>query len=827
MPSFSPLESSTDQSLLYRFIRIYPHELGRTSVIWIIRFLYRFVFVLSWTLIVAQVSSAFHGELSLPILFLFHAVLVFAGSITSYFLFQHFELEYVFLTSLLVGAGLLFGVQFLHVSDMVRIGVLLFVESSILVQLSINIETFTERLFTPLESSRTFPVVESGDTVATLCAGLVLFLNAQTLTPSRVIWIVTGVLALLVPLFLQYHSFIRSLPGLCLYRKQLLGHGEKHDKHHDKKSEQILDLNTAKKQPYIRLLVLIVLSQWFFAVILEFLFTYSISSQFIQHPELVPAASGAVENVLVHEFGLLQIFFAVATLFSHFFLAGRCISNLGVVGSMILYPIVSLLGLAGMVVNFNYFTTVLSRMNAEVVGVIFRNAYQSSYYVFEEAKSQFVRIILDGVIRPIGSLFGTLFLLLSFYVVSSHYYIMAVLVGAFFVLLVFLIATLGVQRYYTQQVISQIKDSETDIDLKLSLLDVLAQKGHEHIYPFLQSLYASDKQPPLVKMKLIQIFSHEQDFLSDILTGLSHEDFSVRFASLEALISMEKRGFFKRQLLSTEFVITTLKRCYVRESHQDLRYMMLLFLATFKEKEVLDFLLDLLHSEAADSLGEVLQACDVFNDPSFVVYFQQFLGSSDPRVWASAAICLSKHAAYENQVLELLRSHLHSDSAVVRRALSFVLAETSHSNFQSYIESRVVETSDLREKMLLAFALVKTGLPLGFQIFFDMIFHPDHHVAHQARRLIHHLPPTLQHHIDSMIQHRSLANLHHFLKRVSGRDLIDLSLDELHYLRDAYTLLNVTEEIIEVDYVIQKKDPFYRRDISHFGFLPLTPSVYV
>jgi hypothetical protein len=819
MASTSSQSRSSEASLLYRLIRLYPHELGRTSVIWIIRFLYRFVFVLSWTLIVAQVSSAFHGGMSLPYLFLFHALLVFAGSITSYFLFQRYELEHIFLVSLIVGVCLLFGVQFLPISDLMKIGVLLFVESAILVQLSINIETFTERLFTPLESTRTFPVVESSDTVATLLAGLFLILNYQSLTATKVIWIACGVLALLVPLFLQYHSFIRSLPGLCLYRKQLLGHGAKEEKD--------ITFVKAKKQPYIKLLVIIVLSQWFFTVVLEFLFTYSLSMRVLHQAELVPAAVGAVENVLVHEFGVLQVFFACATLVSNLLLAGRFMSSFGIIGSMVLHPIVALFSLAGMVVNFGFFSTVLSRVNAEVTGVIFRNSYQSSYYVFSETKSQFVRIILDGVVRPLGSLGGTLFLIASFSFMSAQYFVPFVLAGTCIVLVIFLITTLALQRAYTDQVVLQIKSPETAVELKISLLDVLAQKGHKHIYPFLQSLYASKDQSPIVRMKLIEIFSKEKDFIQEIIAGLTDEEFSVRLASLDALIGMSKRGFFDEQPLSRQLVVATLKKQYLSDTQEDLRYKMLLFLATFKDRDVMDFLVELLGSQSAERLGECIQACDVFGDPSFFPYIEEFMNSSDPRVWSSAAITLFKHERYEEKVLDFLVARMRDSSEHDHRALAFVFSEVSHKHFQSYMNYRMDHTHDPREKMLFAFGLIKLEDEGGERALLDMIFHDDLKYAHQARRLINHLPPLMQRRIDKIVQHVALTKLHDFLRDFSGTKLDDLSLDQLHYLRDVYTLLSVTEEIIEIDHIISEKDPSYRVDASHFGVLPLTPSLYV
>src|SRR3989338_7463416 len=49
---------SAQRSLWYRLIRLYPHEVSRTAIVWTIRLLYRFVFVVSWTLIVAHIAGA-------------------------------------------------------------------------------------------------------------------------------------------------------------------------------------------------------------------------------------------------------------------------------------------------------------------------------------------------------------------------------------------------------------------------------------------------------------------------------------------------------------------------------------------------------------------------------------------------------------------------------------------------------------------------------------------------------------------------------------------------------------------------------------------------
>ncbi len=805
--------------LLYRIIRLYPHELGRTAIIWFIRFLYRFAFVVSWTFVVAQVFSLSHSEISLPMLFLIHALLVFLSSIVSTFLLKRYALEHIFLVSLSVGAVLLLFAQLFMFSVFVKTIILFFVESFILVQLSINIETFTERLFTPVESNRTFPIVESADTVATLAAGASLFFFASSFSVDHVFWLVIGILALLVPLFLQYHSFLRSLPGLCLYRKQLIG-----ETHHHPESTSFTSL---KKHPYIKRLILIVLAQWFFMVVLEFLFTYSLSNQILHRAELVPAAAGAVENVLIHEFGLMQIFFGAAALASHFLFAGRIIFGLGIIGSLILHPLVSLFSLATMITSFGPFSTMLSRINAEITGVIFRNAYQSSYYVFEETKSQFVRLMLDGFVRPIGALLGTMFLLISSLLASSQYYITVVLGGVFCALLLFLITAISLHRYYSEHVISQLKSSETSLELKVSLLDVLAQKGHKNALSVLRELYTRPNEPPLILMKLIDIFSREPDFFQDILAALHHEDETVRFAALQALQGMSQKGIFDHQPLSKQLVLTELRSYYLRESKDNLRNMALMFLATFKEKETMEFLFSLLEESYGDTLAMVIQACDTFDDPAFTAYFEKFLESDDSRVWSAAAISLSRHEKYEHQLTLFLPGKFQSIHQSDRRALAFVFTVFCPKKFLPAIERRVVETTDPHEKLLLTFGLLKLGLPHGVTLFLEMLFDADDDISTLAQRLMSTLTGGKKIFLDRLVQHRALTLLHTFLGTHSSQKLDELSGEDLRYLREIYTLLHATEEIIDIDALLHEKNPLYRGDTSYLGNVPLAVSHYV
>lgn len=810
----TPLESSW----LYRLIRLYPHEVGRTFVVWIIRLLYRFVFVVSWTLIVAHVVSSYHSELALPVLFLIHAFLVLLGSTISFFLFTRLPLENLFLYSLITGVVILFGSQFLISDDTVKIGVLLFVESFILVQLSINIETFTERFFTPYESVRTFPIAESGDTIATLLAGAFLYMNASTLSMTRVVWIIVAVLSLMIPFFLQYHSFLRSHPGVCLFRKQLIG-GE----HHVFQPSYVAKL--VSRHPYIVTLISVVLAQWFFSVVLEYLFTYAIAASHLKSPELLPATSGGVENLLIEEFGALQILFASAALISHFFLAGRFISSLGIVGSILLHPLVSLLSLAAMITGFSPLTAIVARVNAEVTGVIYRNSYQSSYYVFEEMESQFTRIFMDGIVRPLGAMLGTSFLVLSYFFVPHGSYLTFILTGLFVVLLIFALSTVTLQKQYVRLIAHQLKRNDTDPDLRLNLLDVLSQTDYPQKTILFDSIFQSSGGSPLFLVKLIEIFAREKSHFTEIVSMLRHSDSTVRFASISALQIFFDSRYFEENILSRRTVISELMYCSLHESDRKISVFILSFLARFKEKEVLDFLLSHLQNDQGDSLSAIIIACDVFNDPSFYPLLVTFLDSTDPRVWAHSALILYRFDAYREKVRHLIRTKMVDSSHSSRVALAFLLAQIADNSYGNYCKERLEHSEDTLEKVFLALGLVSIGEEASRAVFSHFLFSLNR--EGDISQLVSLLPPSGRYVVERDLQQRALHQLHILLRTFEHGSLSHLDIASLKKLRALYGMLNATEEILKIDSVIRSHDPAYRGESRYFCNAPLLLSTYL
>lgn len=815
MPTYASA-SSRQSSLLFRWVRIYPHEFGRAATVWCVRFMYRFGLVLTWTLLVALVVTRF-GDQSLPLLFLLNAAIVVLGSVGLFALLKRVSLDLLFIGSIFAGSVGLLLLQLFHATPAMIFVVLLLVHSIIFTQLSVHIETFTERAFTPGESSRTFPFVESGDTIAALAAGSFMYFLAPVLFTERVVWIIVAVLALMIPVFLQYHSYIRSLPAP-------LGDASHEAASHSATSFSVRDV---LRDPFARRLSPIVFFQWVFAVILEFLMVYLVSHA--PASGIVNATSSGLDNALVHEFGALYIFFGLAALASQMLFAGRFISSIGLVGSMLLHPIVGFLSLAGMLTRFTYFTGVLARVNAEITGVLYRNAYQASYYVFDDERSQFVRTALDGIVRPLASLAGSFLLVIAFRFAPTSYQIL----GVFAIVLVALsgltwcIAHL--QRFYTQYALTHLSDPAVDVVHKITLLDVLGQKGHAHLHDQLHLLCDREEESAVVRAHALMQAVSSPDDIPVVLNYLHHPSFYLRSAAVALLHRFLSHHFFEQHGLSRTVSFQTLSERYTAESSSYLRRHLVSLMIAIDPTEASLFLARGLTDGSGEMVAEMLSLVPEAGDPSLLSFAAAHLSSKDPRVWAQAVAVLSLSEHYQSEIRSVIHLALHDHSIATCRALAFCSLSFHDEALDHYLAQRRKASKDSIELFYLLLGELIAGDTSHMTQLFELL-------SQMPLRDITALIPTFR-----LITHMSVRllferELHAFL----SRELFLLyrrhpstahrafSLDELHALRAFFTLLSSPREVATIDAVLLSRGT--RIDVADSPLLtglPLPPLLYI
>ena len=153
--------------IIEKTLNIADHEIPRTGYAWGLLFLHRLGLIIGTTTLVAMFVTKFGINL-LPLMILLQATLTILGMLGFAYLNQHFHSKQLIPPCAFVAGLLLFISTFFVDQPYVFFGLILTVTGIFLPQLTIFLSNYIEDFFTPFECERTFPVIESAQTIGVL-----------------------------------------------------------------------------------------------------------------------------------------------------------------------------------------------------------------------------------------------------------------------------------------------------------------------------------------------------------------------------------------------------------------------------------------------------------------------------------------------------------------------------------------------------------------------------------------------------------------------------------------------------------------------------------
>ncbi|MBU1992443.1 MAG: hypothetical protein ABH856_00870 [Patescibacteria group bacterium] len=487
------------ETFLTRFLNVKSNELSRVCACFFVKFFYRFGFVVGWTVIIALLVSNY-GIKYLPFLFMANGLFILASGTVYTRLVSRFKNSHLIIwTVLTASVVILLATLLMKNSNVFIFPVLIFAESFFLYQLNILIAAFVERFFTPLSSQRTFPVIESADTVAILLAGIVLATLSEIVEPHNF-------------LYLWIFSILMIVPALSLANRYLGGGYSEEISEAQKKKSTFIDIlvkgiGRSRKTPFLATLVFIVLFQWLFFSLMEFQYTKSISASVMSDMDL-PQTVSSYEHALVHALGSLQILFGGSALFIQVFAGSRIIASLGVVSSILLYPMVAFLSVLGLTLNFSYLTGVFAKNNTEMTNAIFKNAYHSAFYILPDKSRELSREFLDGFVRPFSAIIGMSIIVVLQFLFKGEMLLLTTN-AALAITAVFMMGyVLRSRKQYTRSAVALLFDENSSVHDKEDAVEILMQKGHSGVFAIFSKALSSDLLPEKVKTKIIDILAN-------------------------------------------------------------------------------------------------------------------------------------------------------------------------------------------------------------------------------------------------------------------------------------------------------------------------------
>lgn len=734
------LQSLRQIQVLNKIFNVRGNEWSKIFSSWFVRFLYRVGFVIGWTVIVAMFVGKY-GITALPYLFALIAVFTIIGTfLYSTFLDKFSPEKLLILTIFLNIVMLFFATQIYHTNEVLFYALLIVSVSVFTMQFKIILDGYIEDLFTPLQSERTFPIIEAADTVGGIVAGLAVMSLSNSIETYKFVFLWMVALALIVPALVWngHTEEVALVNGLHHNSRESIGLFTKIKK----------AFSHAGPISYVKGMFLIVFLEWVLYNLLEFQYTKAIYQDV---SNVIFDAGSGFQHAFVHDLGTLFILFSTSALLIQLFVGGRLINSLGVMGSMLLHPIVTLLSLFGLTASFNYYTAVLAKNNFTITSIIHLNAYHSTYYALRSDLREHIRELFEGIVRPIGAICGTLTLILlqrffvgEYLILYVNFSLIIVAAGAF-------IVTYLQQQKYTNLAINDLLHSK-DKKVRFNAIDILGQKGHKSSVPILMKILGSKKEPVSIRVRVLKALSELEasESINSIIKCFNSKWSAIRSAALDTLecfrVFQKPKGLFQKYILISE-----LKRLYRKEKSEEIVLKIIHLMSFLSSVSTVEFLVDVLEHGDGRHKAEAIYALGKFNDREIFNFLSVYLNSKNFKEQINAAVALYNVKDYRDEAYHLIFSFLYSRKMEKIECGLFAIGELGLKKRKEvcfhYLNSK---NNDLRIHS--AISLIKMGYQDGIPVIVNLLLNGSEDVKFKIRYLLKNVDVRISKNIDKIVK---------------------------------------------------------------------------
>jgi len=781
-----------------KFLNISSHELAPTAYAWFVFFLQRTGFIIGWTTMIAFFVTRF-SIIWLPAMLLVQAILMMVGMVVFSTLSDRLPSKYLMSLCAFCAGLLLFVSTFFVQNDLVFFGLLLIVTGIFIPQLTIFTSHFVEDFFTPLECERTFPVIESSQTLGGIFGGLLLISLNSFIGSYKFfyLWIFFLFLMATVVFFLEpARSEHANLQDDHAHQKTNKPFFEKMKGH----------FKEIKAVPFLQGLLIIFLFHWVIGQLLEFQYTKVIDEAITNN-----LTSAIHEQALADSLGSFQILFHASALIVQLLIASRVLRSLGTVGSFLLHAFVTFLSSLSLILGFGFFTVILAKNNYELSGIIHKNAYDYSYYALRHGTQRKVREFFEALLYPLATIIGTvlLFSVQYFFLPEHSFPVLQVII--FFLAILMILFTFQLQKYFTDLSKDNLLRSENRLS-KLHAIEILSQKSHQHNLEVLLCALKRPQECLEVKEKILQVFGefHNMKALPALLEYLKSPEPSLVLASVLSIANFANLGenVFE-QSFSRYQVINELKNTFLSHKDEKVRVAVVKALANLHYDDIVPFLLEVLQGSSPALQSVCLKVCSIFHDISLGHFVEPFLRSKNPYVEAHAIQALWQFKAYRKRLSALLKNMFHSHKREDLLAYCSIIGDMGDSKERKRLRPFLV-VIDPELKLYASYALLKLGYWEAAPNLVHLLFSRNSVVLSKAKELLQDLKPELRRSLNVLIHKEVSARVNDFLMNRNNpvSSILNTDTEFLQRCKDAYLCVGSYHE---ADYV----DSLIRRQIQH------------
>jgi len=828
------------KSLINRVLNVGKNEWPRIILAWSLSLFLRAGFVIGWTATIAMFINRI-GINSLPYLFVLNALLVMLGTIVfSHLLKRISHGLLIFYTTLMAIWLLLLSTLFAYTSDLLFFGTLLVAQSVLISQLNILINLFTEDLFSPLESQRTFPLIATSETIGGIIGGLTVGMLAGFLPAYKFIYLWILAIFLIIPVLLTSHSYSKKIPSIKIAKHERIK-----KRQHAPIPNLIKGIKRIKRIPFLQGIILIVMLQFMLLYLFEFQYTKAIQEEVESHHtppiafeieqykpdsnlqvallspkpiEVEPQATSHemdMEGELSQKLGMLQMIFSAGSLLVQIFLTSRILGSLGIVSSLIIHPLITVFNLIGMAFNFNFMSASIGRSGFEINSGIFRNAYHSSYYAIKESLRDQTKELMEGFVKPFGAIlaFILLYILQALYHGDAQTYAINTLMIGAAIFMVF--RTYRLHKDYTSISYRNLA-SDNDLPTRLNAIEILGQKGHEIKSELLVKFLQNKKEKLEIKRNILETLRlrAEPDTIPDILSCLHDEHESIRLTALETLQGFKHlNDFLKKRNFTKHHAIATIKELFKNENSSHIREACIHLLAKFDNHELIPFLVEVLENGDEKIQRACIRACGTFRDQSIIHYITDYLDHKNMLVRAEAIVALWQFRKVRKTLAHYLEQMQESEKQDAVLGSIYALGKVGTKKDLPYLIKNLV-SSDQKIRKKAAFSIAELDHPAAIPHLVEFIVHEEEKITHKTKKFVRSLSPAIVESVEHLVHVRISEYINDILKNSEAQTLEELDLETLAKLKNAYATVDEHHEVFKIEKIIHDKQK-QTSDLEH------------
>lgn len=561
-------------------MNISASEFSRTFYSWILKLVFFTGVTIGWTVVTATVVARLDISF-LPVLILFEALFTIVGMLFFSVVVEKTDVKKLIIVSTVFAILSLFVAAVYYEHNFLFILFALIANGIFLGQTVIFLSNFIEEHFTPSEAERTFPIIESSETIGGILAGVFLAYFGLHLLNRDIFFVWIGLLILFLICLLV---FTPSIP-LSLKKIHKADYKRSRKSYFDVNSIE-KSINQIKKIPFLQILLVVLVFNWIISIFIEFHFTKAVDDSLIfsHHGD-----EAEHEKMLSHGLGTLHILIHGSALLFEILAVNRIIVKLGAFGSFLVHALITALGVFINVLAKGFFSSVLLKHNFVLSGKIQKSAYENTYYSYGNEMQKAMREFFEGIAYPLSCVLGTSIIIgMQFLLMEEHFYQFTQLV------IIFLIAGMA---FFTYQLKSRYTllnlenlNSEDEIT-QMRAVNILVQKGHRRTIEVLAQKFHNSRNPELRKLiavKLANISARRSVIaLMDIYEVASPDE---RTMIVKSIINLSKI-INKKPLLKKE-VVEILNRRLNDELCMTERARILAALAIFLDKGLSEYIHD-------------------------------------------------------------------------------------------------------------------------------------------------------------------------------------------------------------------------------------------